>query len=907
MTATSATNLPPVSRQPRVAAIVGLVFILTWLFRWLTMNAPGGDDHWSLWTASAFLKGDSPFREFTDPGDPLYWGMSALAQAVVGYRILGEILLGATLTAVGLTLGFRMAWLASRSLGIATALTVVATLLISTTKLYSYPKIFVYPLGLWLAWRYIDRPSRWRAVMLAAGVAVAWGYRHDHGAYMAVGASAAVVAAHWRQGPRAVALSLCQVGIATIAVLSPYLLLIQAREGVFSYFQERIGFAAGLTEAGRRSVNFVIDDSAPAWFAIATPPPAVVGVRWRDEASPEKRRELERRFALSPPPPSTSNERDYFATDTSAENLTGLLGDAHVAGVKGVQALVSDGFAADAINDGIAPVDVRWHDRVTADRRGALERRYQLEQGILDARDSTGQSRRYRIRDSSVQNITALHKDGDVLTVAGTHAVKIPTSGFVLPQRPDLGPDVLVRWAPTVTDAERARLEKQYGLVYGHIDSDDPTQSVWQYQIVDQSTANVTALATDTRVVYKDQIGAGTEPGTFAVRPWKPLPGVAILVSWHPGIAEPERADLERRYHLLPRSQVPDDFVAYQLGDPREATLVALADEHSILDTTGFERSTGRLNSDTWFTAQKRRFPWLTASLFPRVLHRDNAGVWLHYLSYALPFVVMATLLVDRLRRRQAPAIETRWMIAVAVMMAVANLALLKQLGYFADHFDMTMVMAAWLLGRAFGGSWRTAGGAVAAATAVGVVAISAVSVAAYTRLPELADTYKIDGRVWQSSVDRFTAFATSPPIDGYAPADATGDKALIRYLYECTRPDDRIWVTTDNYAIPYYTERRVVGHVFWSNGFMRSEAYQRQTIDLLEREQVPIIFGIAGDSGLSHLAKYDLIRDYVARRYTQEIKVLQDNSTGGAIWLLIDSRRAPSGNHERLNLPCFR
>jgi hypothetical protein len=613
----------PEQRRAVVIVGVGLVYVLTWIARWLTVDSLGGDDHWSLWTATSFLKGDRPFVEFTDPGDPLYWGMSALAQWLVGYRAIGEVLLGVSLTAAGLTFGFRMAWRASGSLAIALLLTATASLLIGTVKLYSYPKIFTSPLSLWLAWHYIDRPSLKRALLLGIGVAVAWGYRHDHGAYVAVGASAAVVAAHWNLGVVNVAGALCRVGLATLAVLAPYLALVQSREGVLSYFQSRISFAASLDAEGRHSVPIVIDDSAPKWWGTAPQVSPLVGIRWAADVSPEVRRELVARYALTPVPPRSGSRRPYYATDTSSDNLQALLGDPQVSDVEGVRAEVTESPAA-----------------------------------------------------------------------AGAPPVKVVTDVVVLPQRPDVGPDVLVRWAPTVTEAERGRLERQYRLAYGHLDDADPTRTIWEYQIADRSVANVTALATDPRVVYTDQIEVGPQPGTFQARPFTPAPGVGLWVTWALGLGDAERRGLETRYRLLLQPEFPGDFIDYSLVDSRPANVRALLADERVKGTAGLDRDTGRVNGDSWFAGVRRTYPWLVLAPFPRLLHQHNAGVFVFYVSYGLPFVVLAMLLIDRLRRRPR-TFDARKMFAAAVLMGVANQGLLKQLGYFADHFDVAMVMAA--------------------------------------------------------------------------------------------------------------------------------------------------------------------------------------------------------------------
>jgi hypothetical protein len=214
------------------------------------------------------------------------------------------------------------------------------------------------------------------------------------------------------------------------------------------------------------------------------------------------------------------------------------------------------------------------------------------------------------------------------------------------------------------------------------------------------------------------------------------------------------------------------------------------------------------------------------------------------------------------------------------------------------------------LIGRAFVESWRASLRSVAGVAAVLFATATTLSAGAYANVPRLADHFKLTmapALQWRENVARFQRFAASPPIDGFAPSDATGDRALVRYLYECTRPDDHIWVTSDLYALPYYTERPVIGHVFWALGFMTSPEYQRQIIDLVEHDQVPIIVGTGGESALALLNHHPLVRDYVARRYTTEFRLPQDNNTGKSIWLLTDNRRPPTGTYEKLNLPCFR
>ena len=258
--------------------IVCAVFVVAFAVRWATLSGLEGDDHWPLWTAATFLKGDLPFRDFVDLGDPLYWGMSALAQAIAGYRVIGEVVLGTALVAFAFAIAFHLAWRASGSLPVALGLTALGLLAVAPRELYSYPKLFVYPLALWCCWRYIDRPTLVRSAVLAFGVAVAFGYRHDHGAYAGVGAAAAVLAAHWPEGPRRIVLGLLRFGMALLLLLSPYLALIQANEGIVQYFRDRTELARRLDATSRRLVWFQVDSAAPAhWVRIEPPRPAPPG------------------------------------------------------------------------------------------------------------------------------------------------------------------------------------------------------------------------------------------------------------------------------------------------------------------------------------------------------------------------------------------------------------------------------------------------------------------------------------------------------------------------------------------------------------------------------------------------------------------------------------------------------
>ena len=751
----------PRSSAATGAAAIAAVFLLAFAVRWLTLGSLSGDDHWSLWTAATFLKGDVPFRDFVDVGDPLYWGMSALAQWAVGYRAIGEVLLGATLVAAAIALAFHLASMASGSRRVALALTVGVILLMTTTKLYSYPKIFIYPLAIWLGWRYIDRPTLIRVFALACGVVVAFGYRHDHGAYAGVGAAAAVLLAHRTEGVRGMAVAALRGAACTLLLLSPYLVAVQLHEGVFNYFSERMAIASQLDRAGRRTIWFAPDPSAPPGLVQVDPPtPVRIQIDWKGDTAPETRTALERQYSLTKGVDPRAGLYEYHLTNLTPANQLALASDARVAAQQGLAVTYRE-----------------------------------------------------------------FHNDG-------VQAIKVPGA----------------------------------------------------------------AVADD--LLPADASGQ---------------PAALVLVQWRNGIGPDERAALERQFGL--RDPTPDrQRWEYGLADTSRANIRALVEDPHVSDTGLIDREAFGLMEDSWTAALRRLVPALRMHLLPQWVNEVNASVWLYYVAFSLPFLVLALLAADWLRGRAGPGMSNAGlkMGMAAAMLIVANVALLRKAGYVADHADVAAVLAAWVLGRLLTGTRSAAIGlrtAISATVGV-VVAVSIWATIAYVHPTQIVADTGLDGGMAgarDKALRTYRTLAASPPIDGYAPPRTTGDRAVVRYLYECTRPNDRIWVLTDAYAIVYYAERRVFRHIYWAMNFQADRDRQQQTIADLEREQVPLIVSIGGERPLQFLEGYDLVHAYAATRYTVENRVLEDNTDRGlAFWIVADNRRQPTSTYELLGLPCF-
>ena len=903
MTQGQDSGAPHAPSPPRDRLAWG-VFVLAIVIRWLYIGGLGGDDHWSLWTAATFLKGDTPFREFVDMGNPLHWFVSAVAQWLVGYRIIGEVLVGVVLGAWAITLAYLMARQASGSKALALILAVSVMVLVTVAKLYSYPKIFVYPLGLWLCWQYIDRPTVWNAVWLATGVAVAFGYRHDHGAYVGVAATVAVLAAHWSAGWTRAAGSLLRFAGIGVLIFGPYFIWIQVNEGLVAYFRERITFARQLDDAGRRAVPWVADQKAPdSWFGFVTPPPARVAVSWDPGLSDADRHAAEQRHALTSNTTPDSPWRSYLITDSSESNLRVLMGDPRVR--------LSEGIAGSfRLEYGPAQPEVEspeativWSPAVTTAMRTVAERQYHL---VEVAGSSAGGGARYVLADTSGAVLTGLATDRRVTRIDGLRPLIHPV--VVRLEVPAIaGPSVAIRWKADVTEEVRKQREARYGLVAAR---EEPAGSRWwRYEIQRPSEDNVTALATDEAGEDRGGISETATPGRYRVREPQPAGG-RVLIKWDETVDDVERTTLEREYSLQPMSAATS-MREYELLDTSRDRIRALVTDPQAAATSGLDRVAFRLSEEPLLTSLGREHRWLRFRLLPRYVHEANAGVFLYYIEYTLPFIALLLLAFDAWQGRRNPrmAHEPGKMLVAAVMAALVSVALLRKLGYFPDHADLAIVLAGWVLSRAWslGRLRRARRGCVVALASL--VALSGWSYADGSSLVSRANFGGGIAGGFDALGERLQAQMTSPPIDSYAPKDSIGDRAVIRYFYECTRPEDRIWLTTDVYTIPYYTERRVVGHIFWGLGFRASADVQRETIALLDRDPVPFIFGVGGARPLQFLEAYDQVHDYVSRRYTETHAILQDHldREGRILWLAVDSRRVPVRTYESLGLPCFR
>ena len=278
------------------------------------------------WQLARF--GDVPFRDFLDPGYFLTELTTAALQRLFGEQLLGEMLLNAVFIATGAVLVLRLSYQASRSTIVAWTAAVLT--LLSMPRAYDYDKVLLYPLGLFLCWRYIDRPGPWTLVCLGVGVAVAGLFRYDSGIFIGVAAAVGLMVLHagdWRLLSRRLGLLVATA----VCVAAPFLLWIQSQSGLADAVDQMWTYA--MREGARTRIA-----SRPAFalgdlVVIDPQPTGMIQVTWSPAVGLEARRALAERYQLRdevPEGPVESRTWSYSLADPSPGNRRRLMNDPFV-------------------------------------------------------------------------------------------------------------------------------------------------------------------------------------------------------------------------------------------------------------------------------------------------------------------------------------------------------------------------------------------------------------------------------------------------------------------------------------------------------------------------------------------------------------------------------------------------
>ena len=271
-------------RHPRLwaAAFVGVWFLA---FRVLSFDGFENDYYIIVARAQQVLAGEWPLRDFTDPGMPLSYLLSAATASVFGSTLLTEALLSIAMLTATAVLAFLLASRAGRSVAVGLGATALLALL--PVRLYSTTKVLVPMVALLLAWRYADRPTRGRLIGLAAWTAAAFLIRHDYGAYLGVGGLVLIVVQHTGDTGTLRRHALAFAGWAAAFTL-PWLAYVQWAQGLPAYVASALRFSAA--EARRTAAAWPTFDASPilqignlaalAFYGLLALAVATLGLTW---------------------------------------------------------------------------------------------------------------------------------------------------------------------------------------------------------------------------------------------------------------------------------------------------------------------------------------------------------------------------------------------------------------------------------------------------------------------------------------------------------------------------------------------------------------------------------------------------------------------------------------------------
>lgn len=234
--------MPARSSQPLPwthAAAGLLVGTFAFSLRFFGFRGFANDHFMHLAWSRQLLAGELPGRDFIDPGMPLTYGLSALAQAI-SPGPFSEVLLTtvamAVATALLCVIVCRLT--GSVAIGVGAALFAIAL----EPRLYNYPKVLLPMITLAAVALYAARPSRRGVALLAAWTIIAGLFRYDFGLYTGVAMAAALVTQHYRE-PKQLGAAVGVYVLAALALCIPYLAFLQWTTGIERHLAEAVEFA----------------------------------------------------------------------------------------------------------------------------------------------------------------------------------------------------------------------------------------------------------------------------------------------------------------------------------------------------------------------------------------------------------------------------------------------------------------------------------------------------------------------------------------------------------------------------------------------------------------------------------------------------------------------------------------
>jgi hypothetical protein len=318
------------------------------------MSRATNDNFLHLTLARQWLAGDWPVLDFFDHGWLLQYTLSAASQIIFGDRLLSEAVIVGVTWGISVYLVFQIV---RRVTGFIPAASLSALLLIvAGARGYSYPKGIVYAVAAALWWGYLRQPTTARIVGLGAWTAVAFYWRPDHGLYVAIAVTLAVLSAHGLRVISAVRCSLA--GATTLLLVAPFLVYVHLTVGLPEYAQTGM-VAAQVEHTTHGPHQWPLLRFYGTLFEIepAEDYAPTINIRWTSASSPETRRQVLARYDLTPLTSDGDVSERVRLSERSIPNLGGLVNESIVDDTAGIER------STGALSSSSWPAWQRWRFR----------------------------------------------------------------------------------------------------------------------------------------------------------------------------------------------------------------------------------------------------------------------------------------------------------------------------------------------------------------------------------------------------------------------------------------------------------------------------------------------------------------------------------------------------------------
>ena len=368
--------------------------------------------------------------------------------------------------------------------------------------------------------------------------------------------------------------------------------------------------------------------------------------------------------------------------------------------------------------------------------------------------------------------------------------------------------------------------------------------------------------------------------------------GVPINIRWSDAASDANRRDAAARYHLQVPDTGPVESGRFTLLDVSIENGRALLKDPAIEDTSGIDRATGEVYVPGWYAGPIRLLQGLDTA--------PASAALLFFVFLLLP--AAAAIALARNRGSSGPLGQwERVKIAAVVVVSILTFtgfvreALDARIG---DAVVAPVVLGAWLsarwLARARHSAWsRAARVAILVALLIPVTRSIVVAGAVQPRF-ERADPLSV---TWHRLV-------TSPPFDAW-PAQGSARYRIVRYVRECTAPDEPLFALSGGGEFNYYADRPFAGRIgLYLEGYYSSDVNQRANAEALERDH-PAVAIIEPGRERTDLATHSSALAFLARHYRPLGEL---TATDGTVFRILGrtDRQATSTSAD-LGWPCYR